>query len=145
MVGGQAITVNLANRVIDPETLNAAHDYRTGALLVAAARVGALLGGCTLEENEAVSKYARQLGLCARIRADILNACSKSEMLGDEGKTEREKTSFVQVYGLPGARRLADEAMREALEALDGLDRDTRGLAEMVHFVYSEANDKPVI
>ena len=144
MIGGQAITVKLAGQIVDSGTLNTAHSYRTGALLASTARIGAALGGGTSEEKEALSEYARRLGLCAQVTADVLNAHSESEMPVNGNKTEHEKTSFVQVYGLLGARRLADEAAREALRALDRLDRDTRGLAEMVHFAYS-GTDKPII
>lgn len=134
MVGGQAISVKLAGRAVDPETLDVAHSYRTGTLLVSAARIGAVLGGGAPEDKVALSEYARQLGLCAQVTADILKL-HRDETSENGSKTEQ--VSFVQVYGLSGARQVAEEAAREALEALDGLDRDPRGLAEMVHLAHS--------
>ena len=147
MIGGQAITIELGKHVADPEMLNAAYHYRTGALLMASARIGAILGGATAEEKETISEYARQLGLCVQVSSDILRASSTSKSPDQSagGEADHQKVSFVRAYGLPGARRLADEALREALETLDRLDRDTRGLAEMIHFAYSRNNHESVI
>lgn len=126
MMGGQALSVmDRGDREADPEALEPMHYYRTGVLIEASARVGAILAGGGTREKKEISEYARKLGVCFRVASDTPEAAPAN---GDH-----EKDSFVRVYGLPEARRLADEALREALESLDRLNADTQGLAEMAY------------
>ena len=65
-----------------PETLETMHAYKTGALLRASARIGAILAGARGEDLVAISEYARQVGLCFQIVDDILDASATTEELG---------------------------------------------------------------
>ena len=146
VIGGQSLTVGLGKRDPDRETLNAAHNYGTECLIVASARIGAILGGATEEEKELLASYARHVGLCMRVSSNVLKAGSASDRLasGVGGKTNHHEASFVRIYGLRGARQLADEALRGALEALGNLERDTRGLARVARFANSRSDHQPV-
>ena len=137
MVGGQALDMSFTGQHASPETLNMMHAYKTGALIKASARIGAILAGATLEEQEAVSEYAPQLGLCFQIVDDLLNATSTTEELGKSAGSDAEqrKATFVQVYGLSEARRRAGKSLERALEALEGIRGDTAGLAGLARFV----------
>ena len=137
MAGGQALDINFTKLDITPETLSLMHAYKTGALIRASARIGAILAGATPEEQEAISEYARRLGLCFQIVDDLLNATSTTEELGKSAGSdaERGKATFVRVYGLSEARRLAEEALERALEALERIQGDTAGLAGLACFV----------
>ena len=142
MVGGQALDMSSTKQNTSPETLNMMHAYKTGALVKASARIGAILAGATLEEQEAVSEYARQLGLCFQIVDDLLNATSTTEELGKSAGSDAEqgKATFVQVYGLSEARRLAGGSLERALEALEKTKGDTAGLAELARFVHHRSH-----
>lgn len=137
MVGGQALDIAYTGRRIDHETLTAMHHRKTGSLTKASARIGALLAGALPQEQESISEYARQLGLCFQIVDDILDATSTVERLGKSAGSDVEngKATFVGVYGLPGARRLADEIFSRSLEALGRLDANTEQLVGLAHFV----------
>jgi geranylgeranyl pyrophosphate synthase len=91
----------------DPETLRMIHTYKTGALIKSSARIGAILAGAGEEEQAAVSEYAMELGLCFQIVDDVLNATSTREALGKSAGSDAEqgKATFVEVYGLDGAKR----------------------------------------
>lgn len=138
MIGGQVLGImDGADRGANSEALETMHNYRTGALIEASARIGAILAGASAKEKEDISEYARWLGLCLRITSDTLKADSSGGG-SDQGTAEDcEEISFVQVYGFSEARRLADEAFRKALEVLGRLNGDTRGLAEMVRLARS--------
>ena len=139
MVGGQVMDMDQTGRAeaTDPETLFMIHKYKTGALIKSSARIGAILAGATREEQDAVSEYASELGLCFQIVDDVLNATSTRQELGKSAGSdaERGKATFVGVFGLDGATREADGAAERALAALLRVDGDTAGLQELAYFV----------
>ena len=139
MVGGQVLDMDQTGlaETTEPETLYMIHEHKTGALIKSSARIGALLAGATGEEQAAVSEYASQLGLCFQIVDDVLNATSTREELGKSAGSDAEqgKATFAGVFGLEGARREADEAVKRALTALSKVEGDTSGLQELAYFV----------
>lgn len=136
MVGGQALDISCTGRDITPETLNMMHAYKTGALIKASACIGAILANATSKERDAISEYARQLGLCFQIVDDLLNATSTTGQLGKSAGSDAEqgKATFVRIYGLSEARRLAEESLEQALNALKRIQGDTAGLARLACF-----------
>jgi geranylgeranyl pyrophosphate synthase len=68
---------------------------------------------------------------------DVLNATSTREALGKSAGSDAEqgKATFVEVYGLEGAKKEADKAAEKALSALSAVDGDTSSLQELVLFV----------
>jgi geranylgeranyl diphosphate synthase type II len=139
MVGGQVIDMNQTGvgGSADTETLRMIHTYKTGALIKSSARIGAILAEATQEEQAAVSEYAMELGLCFQIVDDVLNATSSREALGKSAGSDAEqgKATFVEVYGLDGAKKEADQTAKKALQALSTVDGDTTGLEELALFV----------
>ncbi|TCJ17262.1 polyprenyl synthetase family protein [Rubrobacter taiwanensis] len=138
MVGGQVMDMMYTGTGGgDPETLHMIHAFKTGALIKSSARIGAILAGASVEEQENISEYARELGFCFQIVDDILNATSTTERLGKSAGSDAEqgKVTFVGVYGLDGARRAADESLARAVEALRRIEGDTAGLEQLALFV----------
>lgn len=142
MVGGQVVDVRNTGTGCgaEPETLALIHTFKTGSLIRAAARIGAVLAGAPEGDKDAVSEYAGELGLCFQIVDDVLNATSTPEELGKSAGSDaaKEKATFVGVYGLDGARREADASLERALHALSRLspeERELSGLREMAFFV----------
>ncbi len=139
MVGGQVMDMDQTGVGLgtDPETLYMIHRYKTGALIKSAARIGAILAGATGEEQAAVSEYASEVGLCFQIVDDVLNATSTREELGKSAGSDAEqgKATFVEVFGLEGAKREADEAAGRAMAALSRVEGETSGLRELAYFV----------
>ena len=137
MVGGQLLDLDHTGRKIEPETLETMHACKTGALIRASARIGAILAGARGEDLVAISEYARQVGLCFQIVDDILDASATIEELGKSAGSDaaQGKATFVSVYGPDGARRLADDSLGQALRALERTEPDTRSLAGLARFV----------
>ena len=144
MVGGQVIDMDHTGigDGADPETLHMMHKYKTGALIKSSARIGAILASATPDEQDAISEYAAELGLCFQIVDDLLNATSTTDALGKSAGSDAEqgKATFVGIYGLQGARKQADESVERALQALANVDGDTSGLRQMALFVRHRAN-----
>lgn len=139
MVGGQVMDIDYTGvgGKADPETLHMIHAFKTGALIKSAARIGAILAGASQQEQEAICDYARELGLCFQIVDDLLNATSTTEALGKSAGSDAEqgKATFVEIYGLEGARQEADRTTAQALAALSKVEGGTEGLKKLALFV----------
>jgi geranylgeranyl diphosphate synthase, type II len=138
MVAGQAHDLAAEARAdVSGEELELIHRRKTGALIAASARAGALIAGASRAEVEAVNVYALDLGLLFQITDDLLDVTASASDLGKTpGKDARaNKATYPALYGLEAARARAREVYEDACAALDQLDRPTsmlRGLARLV-------------
>ena len=117
------------------EELERLDGLKTGALLQAAARCGALAAGASPAELQALSGYASRLGLAFQIVDDLLDRESTAAELGKPAGADQAqgKATYPALLGEAAARRRIDALYREALSFLDGLDRPAallRALAE---------------
>ncbi|HEX8118790.1 MAG TPA: polyprenyl synthetase family protein, partial [Pyrinomonadaceae bacterium] len=119
------------------EELERIHRRKTGALIAAAARAGALVAGASERDIEAVNAYALDLGLLFQITDDLLDVTASASDLGKTpGKDARaNKATYPALYGLEATRARAREVFESACAALDTLHTPTpllRGLARLV-------------
>jgi len=124
MCGGQAIDLDSIGRSLSLDELEAMHRKKTGALLLAAVRMGALAAGVDEPTLTALDRYGRAIGLAFQIVDDVLDVEGTSEVLGKTaGKdAQRNKPTYVSVLGLGPARERAERLRREALAALDEIE-----------------------
>jgi len=108
---------------LDLARLQRIHARKTGALLRASTRGGALAAGAADTAVEALDAYGAALGLAFQITDDILDVTGSAETLGKTpGKDAREdKLTYVALEGVAGARARAEAEIERALEALDRL------------------------
>lgn len=120
MVGGQVLDLQSEGRTIPLDVLERLQEGKTAALIVAACRMGAIVGGATPEEEEAAAAFGRELGLCFQIVDDILDVTSTDEVLGKPTGSDagNGKTTYVSLLGLEAAKELAARRTAKALEAL---------------------------
>ena len=120
MVGGQALDLAAEHQAISDKALRGIHDLKTGALISAAAEVGAICAGASSTQREAFVRFAKAIGLAFQVTDDVLDVTGDSESLGKTaGKDERaEKSTYVSTLGLDGAKQEADRLLDEALGAL---------------------------
>jgi geranylgeranyl pyrophosphate synthase len=120
MVGGQLLDLEGEAAPVDAEGLERIHRGKTGALLAAALRTGALAAGAGGAELEALTVYGQDLGLAFQIVDDVLDMTASAEDLGKTaGKDEGSgKATYPALFGIDGARALARERVDEALAAL---------------------------
>jgi geranylgeranyl pyrophosphate synthase len=139
MVGGQAIDIAHVGRRIDAATLEAMHGLKTGALISAALRMGALLGGASEQALTHLDDYAHCVGLAFQVQDDILDACGDVVRLGKNPGSDAAQTkpTYVTELGEAGARQLAADLCTRALAALAPLGADAAPLEEMARFVVS--------
>ena len=125
MVAGQAFDLEAESRDVSAQELERIHRLKTGALIVCAARSGAIIAGALDSELEAVTRYGAALGLLFQITDDLLDVTATAEDLGKTpGKDARSrKATYPALYGLEATRERARAAYRDACDALDTLER----------------------
>ena len=126
MCGGQMIDLENVGCSMALNDLRRMHEMKTGALITAAVRMGALAGRGKIEKRVRgeLDNYAQALGLAFQVIDDILDVTGDTATLGKTaGKDEAEdKPTYVSLMGLEKARALAGECEVRALTALDRID-----------------------
>ena len=121
MVGGQAIDLESEGQLPSPDVMKLMHRLKTGALFRASLRAGAMLGGGSEEDLRSLTDYAEHFGLAFQITDDILDVTGTEEALGKPiGSDEKnQKATYVSVYSLTEAQRMAQAAVSDAIAALE--------------------------
>lgn len=137
MVGGQALDIAGEARVVTSKELEVIHRLKTGALIIAAARSGAIIGAARDSELNTITDYSSQLGLLFQITDDLLDVTATAEDLGKTpGKDARSlKATYPGLYGVEETKQAANRAHATACEALTRIDRPTdtlRGIADFI-------------
>ncbi|HET6892171.1 MAG TPA: farnesyl diphosphate synthase [Pyrinomonadaceae bacterium] len=137
MIAGQAEDLEAESRDITGTELEQIHRLKTGALIIAAARCGALIAGATETELKLITDYAAQLGLLFQITDDILDVTATAEILGKTpGKDARaRKATYPSLYGLKAARERATLIHQEACIALEQTGRPTERLRAIADYI----------
>jgi len=137
MIGGQVADLEGEGKQPNPELLETIHRAKTGALLRASLRMGAIYAGAGDEQYAALSRYGEHIGLAFQIVDDILDVEESSEALGKTAGKDaaQHKITFPAVYGLEVSHRMAEEECARAHEVLAPFgDRAVRlhELADMI-------------
>lgn len=137
MVAGQALDLDAESRPISSTELEQIHRLKTGALIIAAARCGAIIADATERELAAVGEYASQLGLLFQITDDLLDITSTAEALGKTpGKDRRsEKATYPHLHGIDEARALALRVHRQTQAPLQEIERPTDFLSAIADYI----------
>jgi geranylgeranyl diphosphate synthase type II len=137
MIGGQVCDLEGEGRHPDAALLEAIHRAKTGALLRASLRMGAIYAGADHEQLSALSCYGEHVGLAFQIVDDVLDVEQSSEVLGKTaGKdAQQRKITFPAVYGLERSREMAEEEGLAAHLALRTFDERAERLRELADFI----------
>ena len=135
MAGGQAIDLNSVGKALNQQELEAMHSLKTGALIHAAALLGASNG--SLEKIAAVSTYADNIGLAFQVIDDILDIEADTTTLGKTaGKdANSNKPTYVTILGLDVAKQLAQQLYETAIDALAPFGDEAQRLRELADFI----------
>ena len=139
MVGGQAMDLGAQGQPVNIITLRRMHMGKTGALFRAAVRAGAILAGGDAAELVSLTRYAESFGLAFQITDDILDVTGTTEDIGKPaGSDERnQKATYVTLATLPGAEKMARDAVEAAVKALAPLGDKAAFLRDLAEFLLS--------
>ena len=120
MVGGQVVDLASEGKQISREQLEHLYALKTGALLGVSAELGCIAGGADTALRQAAQHYTSAVGLAFQITDDILDVAGDQQALGKPvGSDEQnEKTTFVSLLGLSGARQAAEAQIADAQRAV---------------------------
>ncbi|MBE7211541.1 MAG: polyprenyl synthetase family protein [Gluconacetobacter diazotrophicus] len=137
MVGGQMIDMDGEGRALPIEQVERLHALKTGRLIRFAAEAGAILGGATPAQRDAIAGYGGDLGAAFQVADDVLDATQSAEQLGKTAGKDAEagKSTFVALLGVDGARTEAARLSARAVEHLAGFGREADRLRELARWV----------
>lgn len=137
MLGGQVIDVQATGNSIEKDRLDVIYEWKTGALIEAAMMIGAILAGASDIEVEVVRKVALSIGLAFQIQDDILDETSTMQVLGKpiHSDEKNEKTTYVTLFGLDGAKSFVEELSRQAVEQYQSLNKKNEYLEKLIYYL----------
>lgn len=121
MVAGQVADIENENKACSGEMLDYIHINKTAALIVAAIRAGAQLGGADAETLNNLTIYAENLGLAFQIADDILDVIGSEEEMGKKTGADdaNHKSTYPALYGLDASKAKLMELTDTAIKALE--------------------------
>ena len=142
MVGGQVVDMESEGREIDFPTLEYIHTHKTGALIRASVRVGALYAKASEKRLRALTRYGELAGLAFQIVDDILDITGKREEIGKDigSDLKKGKRTFPSFFGLEESRLRASEVADKAIYALRDFDRKADPLRELAKYIVKRVN-----
>lgn len=137
LIGGQVLDLHYEGRPITGAQLEEIHRAKTGALIRVAVRAGAIVGGATPSELAALTVYGEKIGLAFQIADDLLDETATTAELGKTAGKDAatSKATYASLYGIPEARRMAQQVIGDAHRALEALTSDTACLAAIASFI----------
>lgn len=133
MIAGQVHDMEGEGKPPEAELLERIHRAKTGALLRASLRMGAIYAAAAPEQFEALSRYGEHIGLAFQIVDDVLDVEQSSETLGKTaGKdAEQQKITFPAVYGLERSHEMAEQERLRAHVAVEMFGERAHRLREL--------------
>ena len=142
MVGGQVFDIQAEHQDIDLPSLQNIHKHKTGMLMRASVRMGAIVSSATPAQLEALTAYAEDVGLAFQVADDVLNVTGSREELGKNPQTDaqRGKKTYPTFFGVEGARKFADDCADRAINRLTAFDTKADPLRELARYITARKN-----
>lgn len=133
MIGGQVLDMESENKDIPLDTLDIIHLNKTGALIAAATKMGAVLGGGSQREISIFEAYGKYIGKVFQIVDDILDATSTMEELGKPINSDEKnhKNTYLSFYSVDACYEIAENLTQKAVGLLKEIPGDTTLLEEI--------------
>ena len=143
MAGGQAIDLESVGKTLTLDTLQAMHELKTGALIRASVRLGALaFAQIDTQTLAKFDNYAQCIGLAFQVQDDVLDLIADTSTLGKTQGADLalNKPTYPSLMGLAAAQQKAIGLRDEALAQLDVLPFNTQALAALASFVVQRSH-----
>lgn len=143
MIGGQVVDIlSEGSQEKDPSILRYIHTHKTGDLIRASVRSGALIAGANDEELFNITVYAEKIGMAFQITDDILDVKGDQDVLGKNtgSDEERNKLTYPSIYGLEKSEKMAKTAIDDALMFLKKTNKNNTYLEELANYILTRNN-----
>ena len=138
MAGGQAFDLAAVGKTLTKDELERMHVHKTGALIRASVRLGALAAGCRdAAMLDALERYAHAIGLAFQIRDDLLDIEAGTEQLGKTAGKDAaaSKPTYPAILGIEASRAELARLTAGALAAIEALGKRAKPLCDLARFV----------
>lgn len=124
MIAGEYVDTEFEGKEISNQYLEYMHENKTGALIKASVRIGAILADADKESIDKLTVYAEKIGLAFQIKDDILSEIGDAKELGKPVGNDRErgKCTYTTKYGLQQAQKMLEDITKEAVEIIDSFE-----------------------
>lgn len=137
MVGGQALDVISEKSGADEQALREIHRRKTGALIIAAVKSGALISNAGKDKMQALTEYGIHVGLAFQIADDILNVEGDSTLMGKGTGSDaaRNKLTYPSLLGMPATKEKLSQYIEAAVASLAGFDERAMPLMVIARYI----------
>lgn len=137
MVGGQALDVLSEKSGADENTLIEIHRRKTGALIVAAVKSGAIIFNAGKDKIQALTEYGMNVGQAFQIADDILNVEGNRELMGKQTGSDaaRNKLTYPSLMGMEKAKEQLVNHIEAAVANLSGFDERAMPLIVIARYI----------
>ena len=124
MIAGEYVDTEFEGKEISSQYLEYMHENKTGALIKASVRIGAILADADTESIAKLTTYAEKIGLAFQVKDDILSEIGDSKELGKPvgNDKERGKCTYTTKYGLEQAQKMLNDITNEAVEIISSFE-----------------------
>lgn len=137
MAGGQVIDLRAEGHKLNLSELKRLHELKTGALISASIKLGALIGGASPKQLEALAKFSRYIGLAFQIKDDILDIETPTETLGKQQGADLllHKATFPSLLGMDKAKKYLIKTYQRAIECLQPFGKRADLLQGLANYI----------
>jgi len=137
MVGGQVVDIESEGKDVAFPVLEYIHIHKTGELILASIRAGAIMKNAGDKELEAMTRYGEAIGLAFQIADDILDVEGNKEDTGKNvgGDAKKEKVTYPSILGIEESKKRARELTDIALASVEGFGKKAEPLREIAKYI----------
>ena len=137
MIAGEYVDTEFEGKEISNEYLEYMHKNKTGALIKASVRIGAILAGASEDQIKNLTNYAEKIGLAFQIKDDILSEIGDEKILGKPVGNDRErgKVTFTTKYGLEKAQAILEDVTNKGINEISSYEEKGEFLKELALYI----------
>jgi geranylgeranyl diphosphate synthase type II len=142
MVGGQTVDLMLEGTKAEKKDLVYIHTHKTGALIRASIRIGAVMAHSSPANLKALTEYGEKVGLAFQIIDDILDIIGTKEEIGKTTGADdaRGKNTYPSTFGLKESQKIAEKLIQDSLKAIKRFNKKAEPLSEIARYIISRRN-----
>jgi len=142
LIAGQVMDIKNENRQVGLDEVRTTHQNKTGALIIASLRLGAMGADALPDQLTRLTKYGQDLGLAFQIVDDVLDATSTREKMGKSVRADakNKKSTYASVLGIEKSRTLAANLIADAHRQLNGFGQRAEPLRAIADFFLTRQN-----
>ena len=142
MVGGQTADIMLESKKAKKNDIIYIHTHKTGALIRASVRIGAIMADSPPDKLSSLTKYAEKTGLAFQIIDDILDIIGTKAELGKPTGSDdaKGKNTYPSTFGLKESEKIAEQLIKDSLKSLKAFDKKADPLREIAKYILLRRN-----